>query len=141
MFESIRIVESVTDWKEAIRESSKPLVEHGYVKPSYVDAMIESVEEFGFYVVLTDGVAMPHARSEKGAIKTAIAFMKLNKPVLFGDKEVFLVLPLSAQDNETHMEYMIKMADFLDNPERIQKIKHMKTVEEIEAFLKEQNFA
>jgi mannitol/fructose-specific phosphotransferase system IIA component (Ntr-type) len=57
---------------------------------------------------------------------------------MFGEKEVFLVMPLSAQDSETHMDYMIKMADFLDNPERLKKLKELKTQEEIEDFLKSQ---
>jgi PTS system ascorbate-specific IIA component len=139
MFESIRVVEKVEDWKEAIRESSKPMVENGYMKPEYVDAMIESVEQLGFYIVLTDGVAMPHARSERGALKTGIGFMKLNKPVKFGDKKVFLVLPLAAKDNETHMEYMIKVADFLDDPDRLKEIKKMTDAEEIKKYLAERD--
>jgi mannitol/fructose-specific phosphotransferase system IIA component (Ntr-type) len=52
---------------------------------------------------------------------------------------VFLVLPLSAKDSQTHMDYMIKMADFLDNPQRLAKLKELKTKEEIEEFLKAQN--
>jgi mannitol/fructose-specific phosphotransferase system IIA component (Ntr-type) len=139
MFESIQVVDKVADWKEAIRKSSQPLLDGGFIKEEYIDAMIESVNQLGFYIVLTDGVAMPHARSEKGAIKTGIGFMKLNTPVMFGEKEVFLVLPLSAQDKETHMEYMMKMADFLDNPERLQKLKELKTAEEIDEFLRKEN--
>lgn len=138
MFESIRVVESAAGWQDAIRIASQPLLYKGFIKAQYIDAMIESVNTLGFYIVLTDGVAMPHARSEKGAIKTAIGFTKFNKPVKFGEKEVFLVLPLSAQDSETHMDYMIKMADFLDNPERLAKIKEMQTAQEIEEFLKGQ---
>jgi mannitol/fructose-specific phosphotransferase system IIA component (Ntr-type) len=141
MFESIRVVESAADWKDAIRIASQPLLEKGFIKAEYIDAMIESVNTLGFYIVLTDGVAMPHARSEKGAIKTAIGFTKFNKPVIFGTKEVFLVLPLSAQDSETHMDYMIKMADFLDNPERLSKIKELQTTQEIEEFLKSQGIS
>jgi PTS system ascorbate-specific IIA component len=136
MYESIRVLESATDGKDAIRQSSQPLLENGYIKPEYIDAMIESVLTLGFYIVLTEGVAMPHARSEKGAIKTAIGFTKFNKPVMFGEKEVFLVLPLSAQDSNTHMEYMEKMADFLDNPERLKTLKTLTTPEEIQAYLK-----
>ncbi|MDR2771994.1 MAG: PTS sugar transporter subunit IIA [Elusimicrobiota bacterium] len=140
LFQSVRVVEKVKDWQEAITVASQPLLDGGFIKAEYIDAMIDSVNKLGFYIVLTEGVAMPHARSEKGAINTGIAFMKLNTPVLFGTKETFIILPLSAKDSETHMEYMIKIADFLDDPDRLAKLKELKTEAEIEAFLEKEGY-
>ena len=37
-------------------------------KQSYVDGIIASVKELGPYIVIADGIAMPHTRPEQGAI-------------------------------------------------------------------------
>jgi len=43
----------------------------------YIDEMIAVYHEFGSIIVLDDGVAMPHARPEKGALKTALPRLML----------------------------------------------------------------
>ncbi len=65
--EFIQFEDKIDTWQEAIVKSSQPLLEKGYVEQSYVDAMIESVNEYGPYIVITPNVALPHARPEAGS--------------------------------------------------------------------------
>jgi PTS system ascorbate-specific IIA component len=50
--------------------------------------VIQNVEEFGFYIVLIPGVAMPHSQqARKASFKTAIGFMQVEKPVVFAEDD------------------------------------------------------
>ena len=62
----IQCIERVSDWREAIRTASAPLLEDGSIQESYVDAMVESVETVGPYIVLAPELPFPHARPGGG---------------------------------------------------------------------------
>lgn len=66
-----------SDWEEAIKACGKLLVDAGKCDQSYVDAMISSVHKFGPYMVLEEGIAMPHAQadgnvSERGSVSSRL---------------------------------------------------------------------
>ena len=65
--ENIQVVDSVANWEDAIRISLKPLIEGGYAEPRYADNIIADTRELGPYYVLTEDVALIHARPEGGA--------------------------------------------------------------------------
>ena len=55
------------DRDDAVREAGRLLVKRGVAKEEYIEAMIENVKVNGTYIVIAPGIAMPHARPEKGA--------------------------------------------------------------------------
>ena len=71
------------DWKEAVRVSGGLLVKNGLVEPRYVDAMIEMVNTIGPYIVISPGVAMPHARPEDGVLEPCMSLITLKTPDQF----------------------------------------------------------
>jgi len=132
--EIIGIVESVEDWQGAIRAVGKLLVEDGAVEERFVDAMIRVAIEFGPYIVVAPGIALPHARPEDGVINASIAIARLKTPVNFGNEDndpVYLVVALAAVDNKQHIEGLQQLALVLGNNEKIQAIKAATTPEEI----------
>nr|WP_269207784.1 PTS sugar transporter subunit IIA [Streptococcus equi] len=44
--------------------AAQPLLESGQIQASYPEAMIAKVEEFGPFINLGKGIAIPHARPE-----------------------------------------------------------------------------
>ncbi len=58
----LQLTDSADDWKSAVRLAAKPLLNYEYIEPSYVEAMIKSVEQLGPYIVIAPKVALPHAR-------------------------------------------------------------------------------
>ena len=132
--EIIGIVESVEDWQGAIRAVGKLLVEDGAVEERFVDAMIRVAKEFGPYIVVAPGIALPHARPEDGVINASIAIARLETPVNFGNEDndpVYLVVALAAVDNKQHIEGLQQLALVLGNNEKIKAIKAATTPEEI----------
>lgn len=124
-FKHYHVTNHVKGWKEAIYLAAKPMLEQGWVTENYVGKMINNVVENGPYIVIMPHVALPHTRSEDGALATSISIVKLVEPVLFPeDKEVKLVIAFSAHDNDTHMKLLSSLVDVLmDNDVMNQTLK------------------
>jgi mannitol/fructose-specific phosphotransferase system IIA component (Ntr-type) len=96
--------------------------------------MIRVAKEFGPYIVVAPGIALPHARPEDGVIKASIAIARLKTPVNFGNEDndpVDLVIALAAIDNEQHIEGLQQLALVLYEDENKKALKAAKTKEEI----------
>lgn len=129
----INFTQKFDDWKEAIRCSAESLLKDGCIKQEYVDSMIEGVEKLGPYMILTDGLIMPHSRPENGALKASMAFMKVEEGVEFPGAEapVTLFFTLSAVDSDSHLEAMMKLAEVIDDEEKFKALKKASTKEEV----------
>ncbi|MDD3948843.1 MAG: PTS sugar transporter subunit IIA [Anaerolineaceae bacterium] len=128
----------VKDWQEAVRESGRLLVEDQAVEPRFVDAMIEVVKEFGPYIVLAPGFAMPHAKAEAGCLKTSMSLITLKEPVEFGNPEndpVYVVAALTAKDHNEHIGALSQLADVLSNDTVVDELVAANSVEEILAIV------
>jgi transcriptional antiterminator/mannitol/fructose-specific phosphotransferase system IIA component (Ntr-type) len=121
--QTIQLTAKVTDWKEGIRIASKPLLELGTIEEGYVEAMIESIEVNGPYVVITPGVAIPHARPEEGVRSLSMSLLKLDEAVDFApDKPVWLIIVLAAADSESHLRALVQLTTLLGEPANIEDI-------------------
>lgn len=116
--DSVMVNQTATDWEDAIKKCFVPLIEKGRIKPSYVDSVIRSTKEFGPYYIICPKVAMPHTRPEDGALDNAFSLMTLEKPVLFDNQEVFLIIGFAAIDANTHLEIALpQIVGVFENPE------------------------
>lgn len=121
----IQIKKDVKDWKEAIRQASCPLVESKKITKTYVDEMINVVEEKGPYIVITKHIALAHARPEYGVLEKGLSFTTLNQPVPFGSQQfdpVKLIITLAATDSESHLDVLSELADVLSDEEIAEKL-------------------
>lgn len=132
--EFIQFKDSVLNWEESVIESSKPLLDNGYVKQSYIDAMIECIKEYGPYVVIAPNLALPHARPETGSVKVGFSILKLDKAVAFSESEehnVQLLIALSCVDAEMHMKMLQAIVEVLSDEERFKAILNSTTKKEM----------
>jgi len=109
---------SVASWEEAVVKSAQPLLDGGYVEQGYIDAMIESVNEYGPYIVIAPKFAMPHARPETGSKKIGYSILKLEKPVAFSEEpehQVELLVALSCVNAESHIEILQFIVEVLSD--------------------------
>ncbi len=134
--ENVQIVESVTDWKDAIRISVQPLEQHGYVESRYKEEIISNVESMGPYIVLAPYIALPHARPEQGVKESQIAVTLLQNEVRFAgeEKPVKLLIALAASDNNRHLDALMSISEILQNEDTVQKILNSKDKEELYSY-------
>ena len=142
--DNVKLKVKASDWEEAVRIGAGMLVEQGCAKQSYVDGIIASVKELGPYIVIADGIAMPHTRPEQGAIGIGCSLITLDQPVKFSgevkfdgdDSEVKVMICFSAVDSESHMDILKMIVEFVERG-LIDDIAKATTYEELLEVIKE----
>lgn len=104
---------SMPNWQSAVRLAASPLLSAGDVTQGYVDAMIASVETNGAYIVIDDGLALPHARPEEGALRLGLSMLILSEPVDMLGKPVSVLVALAAVDSNSHIHAMRQLAELI----------------------------
>ncbi|HEM7177765.1 TPA: PTS sugar transporter subunit IIA [Providencia stuartii] len=130
----IQVVESATDWRDAIQIACEPLLKNHRIQQSYVDAIIHSHEKIGPYYVLGPGIAMPHARPEDGVNQLSLGLTVIKRGVEFGadgNDPVKLLIVLAATDSNSHIGAIAKLAELFDNQEDIDNIMQSENVDNI----------
>lgn len=101
------------DWRAAVRRAGELLVDAGLTTAEYVDAMEEARDELGPYMVVAPGVAMPHARPERGVLAAGVAVVTLATPIPFGhatNDPVDVVIAFAARDKSAHLATLQRIA-------------------------------
>lgn len=133
---NVLCVNEVSNWQEAIKLSGKPLLKEKYIEQRYIDKTIENINEIGFYVVLDEYIAMPHARPENGVNKTSVSFLKINDGVMFGDSKIYLVFMIAAVDASTHIDMIKNLLELFQNEEKKELLIKAKSKEDLLEILK-----
>jgi len=125
--ELIQQVDSVSTWQDAVGLAAQPLLAHGYIEESYIQAMIASINETGPYIVLAPKVAVPHASPDSGVHQLGISLLQVKEPVDFSeddddDKKVQLIFVLAAVDSTAHLRALQELALILDDEEAIDSL-------------------
>ncbi|CAH0202211.1 BglG family transcription antiterminator [Priestia megaterium] len=134
----LQLTDSADNWKSAVRLAAKPLLNYEYIEPSYVEAMIKSVEQLGPYIVIAPKVALPHARPEQGVNRVGMSMLRLKEPVYFSTEKQHgaqLIIVLAATDNETHLKALSQLSMMLSENDNIDKLIAMNTKQEMLALI------
>ncbi|TDL38198.1 PTS sugar transporter subunit IIA [Kocuria rosea] len=138
---SICLDEPAEDWRAAIALAGQLLERQGATSSEYTQAMIDSVEENGPYIVVAPGFAFAHARPSEAVHRTAMSWVRLARPVEFGhaaNDPVTLVVALSAKDQKEHLQAMRTLATLLGSPRTRTALDEARTPEEVLAVLTEE---
>ena len=127
----VEVIDRVEDYEEAIKISCDILEKNGIIESRYYDAIKSKIKEYGPYFCIADGVCMPHARPEDGALKEGVCVLKLNNPVDFEGKLISLFFTLSAKDNESHLGLLKQIAGVCMNKDKLNIIKNLKNKKDI----------
>lgn len=132
----VKIAKEAKDWQDAVRMSCEVLEADNTVEANYKEDIIACIEKYGPYIVIAPNIAMPHSQEgAQGVHKTAIAFMKLDKPVSFepGNPELDaqLFFTLASCDSAQHLNNMQKLSELLSNEELVEKLAKITSVEDL----------
>lgn len=123
------------DWEEAVRIAGGLLVAQGCAKPEYVEGIVQAVRKLGAYIVIAEGIAIPHTRPEEGALAIGCGMVTLKEPVYFdGDlSPVKVLISFSAVDSSSHIEILQMIVQFIEK-NLIDKIAELNSYEEFLAI-------
>jgi PTS system galactitol-specific IIA component len=131
-------------WQIVIQELGGKLQQNGYVKESYIKAVIEREGNFPTGLPLgVINVAIPHTDVEH-VIEPAIAVATLAQPVLFGNMgeqgnmlEVSVVFLLAMKEPHAQVGLLQSLVSAFQNPEVLQSLLQAESESEIKAILQE----
>lgn len=119
----IQTVDKVSNWQEAIRLAAQPLLSDHYITDHYIEKMIQNVTDMGPYIVISNDIAIPHARPEDGVIKSAVALLKVKQRVRFSDdKALNTILVLAGSSNGSHINILKNISVILSEKVNYQKL-------------------
>lgn len=122
------------DKQDAICMAGRMLVDAGLAEEGYIQGMLDMCEELSSYIVIMPGVAMPHARPERGAKKPGLALLTLKVPIKFGHPEndpVRMVVGLCAPDKTAHLVAIRELSKLLCEEDKVEQIFHAADSQEI----------
>jgi PTS system galactitol-specific IIA component len=129
---------------EVIRALSGRLEEHGYVKPSFCDAVIEREKVFATGLPVEPmGVAIPHTDAEH-VNQMAIALAVLSSPVKFGlmgsegEIDVDLVFLMALDNCASQISMLQSLAEFVHKDGLVERIRTLRDKQAILEILEKE---
>lgn len=119
--ENVKLNQSFTTKEEAIVAAGNVLVENGYVKPEYVDKMLE--REKIATTFMGNNIAIPHSTEGGTAeiIESGISILIVPEGVKFGEDTVKVVFGIAGKDG-SHMEILSQIAIYCSEQENVDKL-------------------
>ena len=135
---NILLNQQVNTWEESIRRVSEPLITQQVIEPSYVTAMIDSVKEYGPYIVIGKYIALAHARPEDGVNQLGISVATIDEPIEFGNEEndpVKIIFCLAAIDSYSHLNIMKSLIELINDEEKVDRLSRETDIERFKEIL------
>ena len=136
--ENVKFIDEAENWKEAIFQSGDLLVSNKKVTSEYVEEMIELVEKYGPYIVLEEGIAMPHAGISENVLETGISLLVVNEKVSLPEgRNANIFLSFAAKNKNDNIDIMNDLFELITKYEFIDKVSKMKNYSQLETYLEE----
>lgn len=135
---NILLNEQVTTWEDSIRRVSEPLIKEKIIEPRYVTAMIDSVKEYGPYIVIGKYIALAHARPEDGVNSLGISVATIKDPIAFGNEgndPVKIIFCLAAVDSYSHLNIMKSLIELINDEEKVDRLSGETDIERFKEIL------
>lgn len=127
------------NWKEAISKAAEPLLNRDYINEHYIRRMIENVEQYGPFINLGKGIAIPHARPEDGVNKLGMSMLVLDDPIYLPEdnRAISILIVIAAIDNETHLAALSHLTNILTDDESVEKLTNAKKYSDIDHIIQQ----
>ena len=136
--DKINVINSIDNWKNAVRLSAEPLLEQGNMAEHYIEAILKSHEELGPYYLLAPGLAMPHARPEQGALRNGLSLLHIKEGISFGSTEndpVYVVIMLCARSGNEHITMIGELAELFSDQQKLERLLKADDIKAIQAVI------
>lgn len=120
------------DWKQAIKMIGKNMKKQGYITDKYIQEMIDNIKKFGSYIVIEEGIAIPHGNISKNVMKNGISLLISKKKVFLPDKKfvnIFIAFAIKERENQQKvLKFIFELATRENLKENLIKFTNIKNV-------------
>ena len=136
---NVRFVNKVKDWKEAITKAGNILEKNGFIKYEYIDEMIKLTEKHGAYIIIEEGMAIPHAPISENVLKTGISLLVVKEKVVFPNRKGANIFLSFATTNKTENLCILNdLFELITKYKFIEKISKITEYEELEEYFRKE---
>ena len=136
---NVQFVDKVKDWKEAIIKAGEILERNGFIKKNYIVEMIKLIEKHGAYIIIEEGMAIPHAPISKNVLKTGISLLVVKEKVLFPNgKGANIFLSFATTNKTEHLGILNDLFELITKYNFIEKISKITKYEELEEYFRKE---
>ena len=136
---NVQFVNKVSNWKEAITKAGNILQKNGFIKQEYIEEMIKLIEKHGAYIIIEEGMAIPHAPISKNVLKTGISLLIVKEKVLFPNgKGANIFLSFATINKTEHLGILNDLFELITKYNFIEKISKITEYEELEEFFRKE---
>jgi mannitol/fructose-specific phosphotransferase system IIA component (Ntr-type) len=121
-------------WHEIIALASQPLINSGAIQNRYLSAMIDVIENHGFYMYMGSGVLLLHAKPTDGVNQLCMSMLKLEQPFKFENEtppDTDIIFVLGATDDNSHLTALFQLNELIQYPEFMNGIRNTKKPSEV----------
>ncbi|OCG43785.1 hypothetical protein A9G35_09685 [Gilliamella sp. Choc5-1] len=136
--DDIILQQDSSDWRQAIKIAAEPLLKKQFILPSYIEAMISSVEQYGPYIVIGKNLALAHARPEDGVNQLGVSVVTMRHAVDFGNSEmgpVKIIFCLAAIDSFSHLNIMRSLIELINDEQKLERLTMCHSVQQFKTIL------
>ena len=110
----IQLAAAASSHREAVASCGQLLVDLGAIQPEYAAAMWEREQIFSSAIGL--GFAIPHGTDESRKFVNfdQLVFLRLQKPIMWGDEAVSCVVGIASQ-GDGHVEILGNLAELIQD--------------------------
>lgn len=132
---SVIFMDKIDTWEDAIDVLGNNLVFKGSVSTEYIEEMKKMVKKLGPYIVIDDGIAIPHAKLENAVYHTDASLLVLKEPVNFGkDRKASVLLCFSSKDNSSHLELLGDFYKLILNEDFLEVVSKIESYEKLISY-------
>ena len=136
---NFQFVNKVKDWREAITKAGNILEENEIIRHDYISAMIKMIEKHGAYIIIEEGIAIPHAPISENVLKTGISLLIVKEKVLFPNgKGANIFLSFATTSKTEHLGILNDLFELITKYNFIEKISKITKYEELEEYFRKE---
>lgn len=141
MLEDIILDAECENWEEAIRIAGKIMVENKICDVTYIENIIERVNEFGPYMVMSNKVALPHSKNSGNVFKSKMVLINFKNDILFPEETpVKTMLTFTSQDENEHLDALSNFLDLVNNYKFLEKLENNRSKKKVVDIIKKYEF-
>lgn len=134
----IRRLSEEIDWKQGIRLAGDILKNEGYIDDSHINEAIGNVLKYGPYIVISDGIALAHAKGENEVYSDGLSLVISKKGIPFGENErenVHMLFYFCTKGEDDYVGLFNQIIDLGRNKLKLEKILNSKNSCEVYSLL------
>ena len=136
---NVQFVDKVKDWKEAITKAGNILEKNEIIRHDYINEMIKMIEKHGAYIIIEEGIAIPHAPISENVLKTGISLLVVKEKVLFPNgKGANIFLSFATTNKTEHLGILNDLFELITKYNFIEKISKITKYEELEEYFRKE---